>query len=95
MAWLTDHGDVITPLVRGAPRLDLALGPTLLGPDLTAAFSLSKMLLSHKMCRESFLNIFVYSVFTNKRTFQLLKCGCSIKPTHCRMFGSGWYYQPI
>jgi len=35
MAWLTDHGDVITPLVRGAPRLDLALGPTpaRAGPD--------------------------------------------------------------
>jgi len=35
MARLADHDDVIAPLVRGAPRLGLALGPTpaRAGPD--------------------------------------------------------------
>jgi len=34
---LTEHDDVITPLLRGAPRLDLALGPApaRAGPDST------------------------------------------------------------
>jgi len=32
---LTEHSDVITPLLRGAPRLDLGLGPApaRAGPD--------------------------------------------------------------
>jgi len=33
---LTGHDDVITPLLKGAPRPGLALGPHLLGPALHA-----------------------------------------------------------
>jgi len=37
---LTERDDVIKPLLRGAPRLGLALGPHLPGPAL--AFAIAK-----------------------------------------------------
>jgi len=42
---LTEHGDVITPLLGGAPRIGLALGPALVkaGPDHWCVSSLKTL----------------------------------------------------
>jgi len=61
VTWLTEYDDIIKPLLRGAPRLGLALALHLLGPALLAVytkifsfrlktlFCLQKHLSKHKM----------------------------------------------